>query len=784
MSCRQSSIAVHGAALLAASAAATLLPMSQGALFALLIMAALVAVRRPCVAPLASAALGAWLATACIDAYLAARWPAELDGARVLVEARIESLPGARGGEWVADVSAVTRAPATLAGRDLRLRLSGALGPAQPQVGERWQFVVAAASPRARVNPGGVDLERQWLLERVHGRARVLDSPLNARLARAAPGLQPLRAALRERVLETVSERDAAALLIALAIGDTAAMSREQWRVFAATGITHLVAISGLHVTLFAWLVAACVRWAWPRLWLPAPLRRQRRETVALALGFVAAAAYSLLAGFSIPTQRTVAMLAIVLLARLAGRVTSRWDVLGGAAIAVVLIDPLATLDMGFWLSFGALAALMLPAPLPTPLPRSMSGPATTATVLLRGCRALLREQAWIGLALMPLTLFLFDAVSIAGFVVNLVAIPVFSFVLVPLALLGTLLPPIAAPLPSLALEAAAWLHAGLWLGLRTVADFPGATLATAVPWPWWALAAAMLLGWLLPAPARLRGAALLVVLPLIASASIAPAAGRATLTVLDVGDAGAVLLRTRSHSLLLGTGGGRDRTGHAVDRHLLPWLRRQRIQRLDALIVARASSFEAPGVARLLDALPVREVWVGADWPAAPAPVRICPPRTVRRLDGVQVEWFSAGLEAGPQARVPGACAVRITAGDRSALWIGAATGADLAVWSRAPAQVRADVLIGGLRARRDAGAWAKAVRPATLVSTVGRDAAAQRALAQAYRLSAVDVHLPAVSGPLTLELAPRQTPRAAAVLDRWLAPRWRVPRRTTAVL
>ncbi len=756
-------------------------------MLALLIVAALLALRRPCVALLASAALGAWLASACIDAYLAARWPAELDGARVLVEVRIESLPGARDGQWVADVSAVTRAPATLAGRALRLRLSGTLGPTQPQVGERWQFVVAAASPRARVNPGGVDLERQWLLERVHGRARVLDSPLNARLARAAPGLQPLRAALRERVLETVGERDAAALLIALAIGDTTTMSREQWRVFAATGITHLVAISGLHVTLFAWLVAACVRWAWPRLWLPDPLRRQRRETVALTLGFVAAAAYSLLAGFSIPTQRTVAMLALVLLARLAGRVTSRWDVLGGAAIAVVLIDPLAALDMGFWLSFGALAALMLPAPLPTPLPGAvsvaMSGPATAA-VLLAGCRALLREQAWIGLALMPLTLFLFDAVSIAGFAVNLVAIPVFSFVLVPLALLGTLLPPIAAPLPSLALEAAAWLHAGLWLGLRTVADFPGATLATAVPWPWWALAAAMLLGWLLPAPARLRGAALLVVLPLIASASVAPAAGRATLTVLDVGDAGAVLLRTRSHSLLLGTGGGRDRTGHAVDRHLLPWLRRQRIQRLDALIVARASSFEAPGVARLLDALPVREVWVGADWPAAPSPVRICPPRTVRRLDGVQVEWFSAGLEAGPQARVSGACAVRITAGDRSALWIGAATGADLAVWSRAPAQVRADVLIGGLRARRDAGAWAQAVRPAMLVSTVGRDELAQRALAQVYRLSTEDVHLPAMSGPLTLELAPRQTLRAAAALDRWLAPRWRVPRRATAVL
>jgi competence protein ComEC len=767
-------------ALLAGSGAATLLPLSQLASLALLLVAALAAVWRPRLAPAASAALGAWLATTCVDAYLAARWPAEADGTRVLVAVDVDTLPAARGGEWVADVGAVTLAPASLAGRELRLRLSGAFGPSRPRVGERWRFVVAPASPRARLNPGGVDLERQWLLQRVHGRATVIDSPLNGRLASALPGLQPLRAALRERVLRHVGERDAAALWVALAIGDTAAMSREQWRVFAATGITHLVAISGLHVTLFAWLVAGGVRWAWPRLWLPPVLQRSRRETVALSCGFVAAAAYSLLAGFSIPTQRTVAMLAIVLLARLTGRVTSRWDTLGGAAIAVVLIDPLATLDIGFWLSFGALAALMAPLQLRATMPR----PATPTGTLLHGGGALLREQAWIGVALMPLTLLLFDAVSIAGFVVNLVAIPVFSFVLVPLALIGALLPPFAAPLQALAFDAATWLHGGLWPALRAIADLPGSTLATSAPWPWWWLAAALLGGSLLPVPARLRGVALLAVLPLIAAATAGPAFGRATLTVLDVGDAGAMLLRTRNHALLLGTGGGRDRAGHSVERHVLPWLRRTRVHRLDALVVARATAFEVPAAARLLAALPIREIWVGTEWRGAPEPVRSCPPRAARRLDGVLVEWLGAELAVGAHARAAGACAVRITAGDRSALWIGAATGVDLAAWAHAPERVRADVLIGALRARRDAGAWAQAVRPAMLVSSVGRDALAQRALARTYRISPDDVHLPSVSGPLAIELAPRQSLRVTAMLDRGWAPRWRVPRRATPVL
>jgi competence protein ComEC len=776
----QFSIATHGVVLLLSSATATLVPLPQGTLIVLLLAALAVCLWRPRAILLASAALGAWLATSAVEAYLAARWPPHLDGARVLVEAEVDSLPGSVSGAWVADVSAVIRAPATLAGRPLRLRLSGPLGRWRPRAGERWQFIVAPASPRARLNPGGVDVERQWLLERVHGRARVVDSPLNIRLAPASRGLQPWREALRDRVLERVSERDAAALLIALAIGDTAAMSREQWRVFAATGITHLVAISGLHVTLFAWLVTGCVRWTWPRVWLPGLLRGWRRETVALTLGFLAAGAYSLLAGFAIPTQRTAAMLAIVLLARLAGRVTSRWDILGGAAIAVVLIDPLAALDMGFWLSFGALGALMMP----TQIPAATSGSRATAGAPLHGVAALLRDQAWIGLALMPLTLFLFDAVSIAGFAVNLVAIPVFSFLLVPLALVGTLSPPFAAPLQALALDAAAWLHAGIWFGLRTAADLPGATLATAVPWPWWALAGAMLAGWLLPAPLRLRLVALLSVLPLVGSAPTTPPAGSALLTAFDVGDAGAVLLRTRNHALLLGTGAGRDRRGHAVERHLLPVLRRHAIHRLDAIFVARANSFEVPGVARLLGEFPVREVWVGADWHAAPDPVRACPPWAERWLDGVRIEWFSAELVVGPQTRASGACAVRITAGDLSALWIGAATAVDLESWARSPARVRADVLIGSLRARRDAGPWARAVHPATLVSSVGRDDRARHALAQSYRIDAANVHLLSASGPLTLELAPRRVLRMNSALDRWFVPRWRVPRHDTPVL
>jgi competence protein ComEC len=778
---RRPGFALHGAAALGASAVATVLQLPAAALLPLAVVASVLASRRPLAALLVSAALGALLATVSVDRYLAARWPQSLDGTRLLLEARIDSLPSARGGEWVADAEVVVTAPATLAGRTLRLRLAGPLGSVTPRVAERWQFVAAATSPRSRLNPGGVDLERQWLLERVHGRARVLVSPLNRRLAVAPRGLQPLRQALRERTLERVPEPDAAALLVALSIGDTAGMSREQWRVFAATGITHLVAISGLHVTLFSWLVAAAVRPLWRHLWLPEQLRDWRRETVALSLGFIAAFGYSLLAGFTIPTQRTLAMLAIVLVARLAGRVISRWDVLGAAAVLVLLIDPLAVLDIGFWLSFGALAALMWPLPRRPAQSKSRSGAARDPSRAVewygRGVQ-LVREQGWIGLALLPLTLLLFDLVSIAGWIVNLVAIPLFSFVLVPLALVGVLLPPLAEPVAMTSLSAATVLHGVIWQCLRWVAELPGATLAVAAPGSWWVLAAALLAAWLLPVPVRLRLLGTLLVLPLVAAAGTAPARGAATLTVLDVADAGAVVLRTRQRVWLLGTGAGPTGGGGAADRHLLPWLRAQRIHRLDAVVINRPTRAEVTGVAHLLAGVPIGRVWTGADWRGAPLPVRSCPGHAAYEFDGVRVELFTAALEVGAANYAPGACAVRVQAGEHSVLWIGAATAADLAAWAARSAQLRAALLVGGLRARRDAGAWAGAVLPQRIVSTAGRDAATRAALGRSYRLGVDRVHLTGADGPIDIEVTPGGPVRVRTALDRFWTPRWRVPR------
>ena len=193
--------------------------------------------------------------------------------------------------------------------------------------------------------------------DRVHLAGRVLPAALNTRLALANTSVDTLRARIATRIADSVADPDAAALLTALAVGVTSGMSTDQWRVFNATGTTHLVAISGLHVTLFAMLAFIVARGLWRCL----PFARiVDREPFAVLLGLGAAGAYSLLAGFSVPTQRTWLMLGIFALARLGARHVGAARTWSLALIAVLLLDVFAPLAAGFWLSFVAVGVILM----------------------------------------------------------------------------------------------------------------------------------------------------------------------------------------------------------------------------------------------------------------------------------------------------------------------------------------------------------------------------------------------------------------------------------------
>jgi competence protein ComEC len=341
----------------------------------------------------------------------------------------------------------------------------------QPQplrAGERWEMTVRLKAPHGLSNPHGFDFElwawEQGVQATGYIRAGARDAPPVRLEATWQHPVEQLRQSVRDAIVERLvyaSDSDdpararIAGVVAALVTGDQRAIDRADWDVFRATGVAHLMSISGLHITLFAWLAALCVGALWRRstrlcLAVPAP-------SAALVAGVLLATAYALFSGWGVPAQRTVIMLGTITLLSLSGR---RWpwpQVWLLACAAVVVADPWALAQAGFWLSFVAVGILFA---------TSSIAKNQCATSVMRHFQALLREQWVVTLALTPLTLLLFGQISVVGFAANLVAIPWVTLVVTPLALGGV----VCAPLWSLAA-----------LGLQPLA----ALLQWLAQWPW-----------------------------------------------------------------------------------------------------------------------------------------------------------------------------------------------------------------------------------------------------------------------------------------------------------
>jgi competence protein ComEC len=461
--------------------------------------------------------------------------------------------------------------------------------PPVPRAGERWRFVARLKRPHGNLNPHGFDYEG-WLFERgIRATGYVRKSALTARLDTAGVSVDGLREAARARIGHALGERPYAGVVAALAIGDQQAIAPELWRLFAATGITHLMSISGLHVTM----LGALVGWATFALWrrhsrLPLLWPAQKAAAVA---GLVGAFGYALLAGFGIPAQRTLYMLGVVVLALLSGRAPAAGHVLGAALVLVLLVDPWAVLSAGFWLSFGAVALLF-----------------HVADGRLGGghwLAAWLRAQWAITLGLLPMLLALFQQFSLVSPFANALAIPLVGLAVTPLAIAGSL------PGFGWTLELAHGLLVPLMAFLEWLASLPGALWQQHAP-PGWAvpLAVCGALWLLLPRGFPNRWLGFVLFLPLFLIPPQRPAPGEFSLVVLDVGQGQALHVQTAGRDLVFDTGpeygsGGAD----AGSRVIVPYLRAAGVQRLDRLIVSHADRDHAGGADSLLAAVPVRSV-------------------------------------------------------------------------------------------------------------------------------------------------------------------------------
>lgn len=535
-----------------------------------------------------------------------------------------------------------------------RVRLSWYDATDELAPGERWAFSVKLRAPRGLSNPGGFDAEQRAAIDRIGASGYVHDETAPQRVAGAAGmPVERARAWLAAHISTATGDSRANGLVQALAVGVQDAVSDEQWRLFRLTGITHLVAISGLHVTLFAVVVAGGVRALFRA---PGFGRIQRWRVPAEAVcGLAAALGYSLLAGWSVPTQRTVLMVGVCSIAHVLRRQVGSVSVLALALAVVLAWDPLAAATAGFWLSFGAVAALV------ASTPGRLGALGTVRTFLV--------TQAAVTVALAPIGAALFGGLSWVGTLANVVAIPAYSFVAVPLVLFGTAVAPVSLEFAGLAWRLAAAFLDLQWPLLEWLVSLPGVGWSPVPPG-----AGAFVLGLvgvcvaLAPVPVAARGLGVVLVSGMLAIRAERPPFGTAWVTVLDVGQGLAVAVETRSHLVVYDTGPKYRSGGSAGESVVLPFLRTRGWRHVDLLVVSHPDDDHDGGVPAVREALPVRAEAHGERGAASP-----CVAGTAWRWDGVDFRFLHPG--PGRYSRNDGSCVLRVGAGSRAALLTGDVT-------------------------------------------------------------------------------------------------------------
>lgn len=688
---------------------------------------------------LLGAALASWQAAARLDA----RLPPIQVAQDHWVSGVIASLPERRGKDW-----RFLFAPAE--GGVERIRVSWYRSEADLQAGECRRFLLRLKPPRGMMNPGGFDYEAWLFRENIGATGYVRDVEPCATDTRGPLGpfqrrLLQARQNLAAKITARLPEHPMRGFVLGLTLGDTRDIDDEHWRVLRRTGTTHLLSISGLHITLAAGFVFFLGRWlwaCWPRLCLILPAQR-----AAAGIAVLAGVAYALLAGFSIPTQRALVMLLVVMGGLMASRQPAPSRLLAVALLAVLLLDSAAVLYPGFWLSFGAVGWMLYTlAARVGPMPRWWLW---------------LQPQGVLALALVPPCLFLFGEFSLASPLANAALIPLFSL-LIPWLLAAVTLIQTAAG--DWMLTTGAETLAYTWRALAWLAEQPGAYWTWVPPaLPLLCLALAGLLLVLAPGGMPGRPLGLLLCLPLFVAPPAVPPRGHFDFTLLDVGQGLSAVLRTERHVLLFDAGpafpGGLD-TGEAV---VLPYLRQQGIHRLDRLVLSHGDLDHRGGVEAVRASMPIdKETGTARGDP--------CRAGERWQWDDVQFEFLHP--DDGHWTGNDASCVLRVVAGRHALLLTGdIQRAAEAWLLTTARDRLRATVLVVPHHgSRSSSGAeFIAAVTPALALVPAGwanRWGFPKSDVVERYRERGAQIEVTGTGGALRLRMSPEHGVRH---LTRW---------------
>jgi competence protein ComEC len=542
--------------------------------------------------------LGFALSLVRIQADLDARLPGDCEGRDMTIIGHVVGLPDIREGyrRFRFDVANASIEACYVDRIELR-----AYQPLEVRGDEWWRFVVRLRRVHGFSNPGGFDFEGDRWRRGIYASGYVRRSKANTLLL-ASWGLHAARTHLRKALVEHLPDTPAAGMVRALAIGDRDDLGAEYWDALNRTGTTHLAVISGLHVGMVA-MVTFALALGLLRALGPG-LAGVSAPALASVPALLSATAYASLAGFSLPTQRALVMVAVGLYCVANARRIAPATGIVTALVFVLLLDPLAPAASSFWLSFAAVAALVF-------FFSQRVHPNVGRSI------GIVQRTLWAQLVvfvalLAPLLVFTRQSALVSP-LANLLGIPLVGFLVVPLTLLGTLCLDVLPTLADVLLDCSERLVTGLFEVLAWLAEHApvlSAAMFTTAGIVGLSAGCALLL-----MPRGTRGRWLWMLAPLVMAVQehASPGQHHVRITVLDVGQGLSVLVQTRGHALLYDAGA---RFGPGIDAGqlvVIPALRALGVAALDTMIVSHADNDHAGGAQSVVEVLPVSRIFVGS---------------------------------------------------------------------------------------------------------------------------------------------------------------------------
>ncbi|HEY0843161.1 DNA internalization-related competence protein ComEC/Rec2 [Methylotenera sp.] len=583
------------------------------------------------------------------------------------------------------------------------------------QPGQRWQLTAKLKRPHSAQNPHGFDFESWLLAENIRANGSVKGKPamLEGFVWQPQYVVECIRQLVKLRIANVLADKQYSGVIQALVMGDDSQIAVQDWQLFLRTGITHLMSISGLHITMLSGLMFALVSFVWrciPHFANQIPTRK-----AATFAAVITALVYGLIAGFSVPTQRTLYMLMVFGAALWSGRRFVIAQVLAFALFIVVLIDPWAVIAAGFWLSFGAVALLSFAMGARVAQPHWL--------------KIALRTQWAVTIGMLPLLLILFHQASIISPLANAVAIPIISFFVTPLALLGSFLP------IDWSLHLAYYLLHYCVVFLQWLNQLPVAVWQQHAPVLWTLAPALIGVVWmLLPRGWPMRWLGVFGLLPMLFLQPDRPMPGDMKVTVLDVGQGLSVVVQTAQHTLLYDAGAKFNQQSDAGSRIVVPFLQGEGVQKLDGFIVTHDDNDHSGGMFSVLALMPVG--WFASSMPDTTLiPTNTeqmkCYAGQIWQWDGVDFEVLHPSLQDYEYSEIKDndcSCVLKVTSASGSLLLTGdierRAESALLATYQgQDSAILKSDVIVVPHHGSKTSSTpdFIQAVAPSIAIFTVG---------------------------------------------------------------